>query len=1072
MKWRLGLDLGTNSLGWWAFELSCENDRKYDRMSVARSLGGGVLIFPDGREPSKGGRVGDGPSVTRRIARGMRRNRDRGKIRRHKLLAALERLGLLPSPGSERDALFQPSAGKGMTKAQVDALNPYRLRARAADQQVSAHELGRALAHLGLRRGFKSNRREASEDDGGGLKDRIDALYERLEGRTLGQYLADQLEAAGESERAGEAKPGMRFRAQSGFYPNRRMYTEEFERIRAVQAPHLDLGDDDWLELSELILDQRPLLPVERGRCEFLIEEPRHWRDTPVANDFRVFQELNNLRLVRTGEPDILLNAEQRSAILDLLMTRRSEVKFTTIRKLRRDDKSSLFPPDRSFNLEDPKRKGLKPHGAAIWFTGNDELAALWRERQSETGDGGRLDNIFEVLQNAEDDATVTAQLVEDFDVSPEAARALVAIKLSSATGRVSRRFMERVVPVLRDQGLVYSDAVAELTDGDGNPLHHSARGGAMTFDELPYYGQVVPESMLGARPEEFSKSEPEQHFGRINNPTVHVALNQLRRLVNHLVKRFGCAPTQIHVETTRELKQSRKQRDEITAKQAKNERENKRIQDLFPDMVMSGRDRLKVRLWEELGAEAPVRRCVFSGKTISAAQLFSGEVEIEHILPFSRTLDDGFANLTLAFIDANRLKGNRTPHEAFGGGQYVAQGYDWTAIAERASRLPDNKTWRFGPDAMQRFERDGGFIARQLTDTAHAARTAQRYLGVLQGVERVVGNPGRLTAMARGKWRLNGLLGDENRKNRVDHRHHAIDAVVIGLLDRPILQQVARASARGADDRLEITLPDLDDALVDTIRGQIRDIIVAYKPDHGLRGRLFKDTAYGAVAEDKRDPTMPEHSLVVRKAITGLSPREVGAVRDPALRAELDQFLYEATGAGLKHEKALEAFSLETGVKRVRILVKDQTATTIASAPYKAYAPDSYAFCDVWRKPKGKKGKWRKGEYEWEGKFWSYVDCAGETAPDKELKRPHPAAKFVTRLFKDDLVAYEEDGVTQVMRVAGFSTTNNKLDVKPHNLAVFPQTYVSINVLGAKGLRKLSIGPDGSSLRRPRRKP
>lgn len=110
MKWRLGLDLGTNSLSWWAFELSCENDRKYDRMSVARSLGGGVLIFPDGREPSKGGRVGDGPSVTRRIARGMRRNRDRGKIRRHKLLAALERLGLLPSPGSERDALFQPSA--------------------------------------------------------------------------------------------------------------------------------------------------------------------------------------------------------------------------------------------------------------------------------------------------------------------------------------------------------------------------------------------------------------------------------------------------------------------------------------------------------------------------------------------------------------------------------------------------------------------------------------------------------------------------------------------------------------------------------------------------------------------------------------------------------------------------------------------------------------------------------------------------------------------------------------------------------------------------------------------------
>lgn len=113
----------------------------------------------------------------------------------------------------------------------------------------------------------------------------------------------------------------MRFRAQSAFYPNRRMYTEEFERIRAVQAPHLDLGDDDWRELGKLILDQRPLMPVERGRCEFLIEEYRHWRDTPIANDFRIYQELNNLRLVKTGEPDLHLDTEQRNAILEMLMS-------------------------------------------------------------------------------------------------------------------------------------------------------------------------------------------------------------------------------------------------------------------------------------------------------------------------------------------------------------------------------------------------------------------------------------------------------------------------------------------------------------------------------------------------------------------------------------------------------------------------------------------------------------------------------------------------------------------------------------------------------------------------------
>ena len=186
MKWRLGLDLGTNSLGWWAFNLSRENDTEHDSMSVAGSLGGGVLIFPDGREPSTSGRVGDGLAVARRTARGIRRNRDRGNIRHRKLLAELERLGLLPPSGPERDALFQPSVAKGLTRERAWALHPYRLRARAAEEAMPAHEIGRALAHLGLRRGFKSNRREASEEDGVGLKDRIDALLEVLDGRTLG----------------------------------------------------------------------------------------------------------------------------------------------------------------------------------------------------------------------------------------------------------------------------------------------------------------------------------------------------------------------------------------------------------------------------------------------------------------------------------------------------------------------------------------------------------------------------------------------------------------------------------------------------------------------------------------------------------------------------------------------------------------------------------------------------------------------------------------------------------------------------------------------------------------------
>jgi len=88
--------------------------------------------------------------------------------------------------------------------------------------------------------------------------------------------------------------------------------------------------------------------------------------------------------------------------------------------------------------------------------------------------------------------------------------------------------------------------------------------------------------------------------------------------------------------------------------------------------------------------------------------------------------------------------------------------------------------------------------------------------------------------------------------------------------------------------------------------------------------------------------------------------------------------------------------------------------------------------------------------------------------SPDGNQK-PHPAARFVMRIFKDDMVSYLEDGQEQIMRVAGFSTTNNKLDLKPHNLADHPQTFFSINSLGQKGLCQVFVSPDGRYLNKRR---
>ena len=1065
MRWLLGLDVGTNSIGWWAYEITKNN-------KVTRSIDGGVRLFPDGREPSSRGRVGDSLAVSRRMARGMRRNREHRQLRMSKLTEALIGAGLLPENDNERKALFQTPS---KTNGDPLAWDPYRLRAKAAKETVTPHELGRALFHLGLRRGYKSNRKEASDDEGGKLKERMASLDSKLAGHTLGEYLWKRLREESNKPAHGslEEKPlPIRFSDGNPFFANRGMYQTEFEKIRSVQKDHHALSEDDWDKLKTYILEQRPLKPVDRGRCEFFASEPRHWKDTPIGHDFRIYQELNNLRVTSRDDLEAHnLTNEQYDTVLNALMTQKS-ISFGGMRKLSDAGGNRLFPRNSTFNLESKKRKDLKGHRIAVDMQNDPILRSLWERYQ----ESGTLDRMFEVLFEKSDDEEAIDTLRERFELRKEEAEALARLSLGRATGNLSLKAMEQLVSIMRDQGLPYYDAVSELHDDNGNRLHHSMRE-TRKFRRLPYYGEVMPEKMLGADSKFPALQSPEKHFGRINNPTVHVALNQIRKLVNTLADRFESAPVKIHVEMTRELKNSKKAREEMESQQGQNEKRNKAIRD---DLKTehgfdnpSARDIKKRKLWEELGKGKFERPCPFTGENIAANQLFNGEVEIEHILPFSRTLDDSLSNLTLAFRWANSLKGNQTPYEAFASGQYENRNIIWGEIFERANNLPKNKSWRFGKNAMERFEKDkdNDFIARQLSDTAYIARTTKRYLEAMEGVEDTVMLPGRLTAMIRGKWGLNGILSDSsdgNKKSRDDHRHHAVDAAVIGLIDRSLLQQISTLSGRGADDRLYIRLPDLKQKIESAIRDRVPTILPSFKPDHGLEGKMFEETAYGFTDE--------VGEVVTRKPLEELTLSQIRQIRDDKIRTALEEQIAANPDPKIREKrknnpvlkKLLADFGLDHGIKRTRIVVTDQTVKPVPTAPYKGYQPDSYACCDIWALPPKRKG----GKATYKGVFWLYSevetdDDTGKPHIDKNRNKPHPAARYMTRVFKDDLIEVGALGSGDIYRVAGFSTTNNKLDVRAPCSNETKQIFKAINILGQNGLHRLYVTPDGRVLRR-----
>jgi CRISPR-associated endonuclease Csn1 len=182
MAWKLGLDLGTNSIGWNAFTA----DRPKPDWHEWSLVDAGVRIIPDGREPAANGRVGDSLAVARRLARGMRRNRDHGINRIRSLVSHLIGLGLLPADEAGRKTLIETSPYDLRDQAVADGESPARV--------LSPHQLGRVLLHLGLRRGFKSNRKTDSGDEKASeFAERIGLLHRALKFHALDKATLDQL---------------------------------------------------------------------------------------------------------------------------------------------------------------------------------------------------------------------------------------------------------------------------------------------------------------------------------------------------------------------------------------------------------------------------------------------------------------------------------------------------------------------------------------------------------------------------------------------------------------------------------------------------------------------------------------------------------------------------------------------------------------------------------------------------------------------------------------------------------------------------------------------------------------
>lgn len=847
----LGLDIGVASLGWALVRLPSE-------ARGGEIIACGSHLFEAGTDGTDLDRLRGTESprnTARRDARLMRRQIWRRWRRKRTLIHTLQKHGILPAGEIELrrsedvdsyikdlDNRIRSVWANNHTDQQVWL---YKIREAAASKKIELEHFGRALYHLVQRRGFLSNRRtEAKEkdDERSEVKTAIKGLAESIAEHspsTLGAYLASL------------DPDEQRIRSR---WTGRSMYIDEFNAIWDEQAKHHNLSNEARTEIFHAIFHQRKLRSQKNliGKCSLIPNKRR----CPIAHRkfqlFRVLQSLTNLTLVAPGQPPRPLTDAERETLLDAAC-REGDLTWAKVRKLLGLTKLARF------NLQDTGEKGIRGHRT------DSKLRQVFGER-------------FDGLSEAEKD-----QVVDD----------LRSFRLTEALERRGRNRWG----LSAEQAMLFADI--DLEEGYGS---HCLKALDILLS-LMQGGMPYATARKTAFPEKFEAFAASdrlppvlESMPELRNPGVTRALTEVRKLVNEIVRQHG-KPSAIRVELARDVKNPRSQRERLHKQM--NDRRKQREKICAEILEHTGipnpsRDDIeRVLLADECGWACP-----YTGESIRWGTLLGREsqFDVEHIWPRSRSLDDGYNNKTLCYNEENRnRKKGRTPFEA-----YAHDTTRWNEILDRVARFKgDVRTMN---EKLRRFiaeEMDPGFTNRHLSDSRYIARAAMDYLEILYGgradaerKSRVQVRTGGLTAWLRSGWGLSDLLGsnEDGSKSREDHRHHAVDAIVIALTDQRAVQQLARAAERAdrefrrkAFDTVEMPWPGFRDEA----EKKVSEIIVSHRQGRKVRGELHQDTYYS-------QPHNGRHR--VRKELEKLTPDDIkkGRIIDKRALAAIEAKLTE----------------------------------------------------------------------------------------------------------------------------------------------------------------------------------
>lgn len=737
----LGLDTGTNSLGWAVVDRD-DND-------ICTLVDKGSLIFQEGVKIEKG--IESSKAAERTEHRASRKHYFRRRLRKIEVLKVLVKYGWCPYVSAEELHLWHtkkiyPKNDEFMLWQRTNdnmEQNPYYYRHVCLHDELDltnpqeAFMLGRALYHLAQRRGFMSNRLEQSEEDeeSGKVKASISDLSKQMQEAEC-EYLGDYFYKLYSEE-------GNRVRIRTRYTDREQHYMTEFYAICKCQK----LSDTQIAELERALYFQRPLKSQRQGvgKCTFEPRKPRCADSHLAFEKFRMLSFLNNVKVKGAHDIDLRpLNKEEREKAYPLFFRKsKSNFDFEDIAKAIAGKNNYQYIKDNSdkgykFNYRMSQGVAGCPTIAQLKSVFGDDytnaIAETYTLSESKTAEQ-MADDVWNVLYSFPDKENVKQWAKSRLQMDDEQAEKFAKIRLTHSFASLSLKAIRNILPWL-ERGMIYSHAVmmakvpdivgkdtwnhncdtitAELAEliENFNPKDEAMLGTLdfcvkdylrNNFDLAPGVAEsLYHPSMIETYPDAQKDSNGVYQLGSprtnaIRNPMAMRSLHQLRKVINELLRKGTINEnTEVHIEYARELNDANKRK---AIAQWNKDREKKRakyaedIVKLYKEqykktITPTADDIVKFELWEEQN-----HICLYTGEQIGLAEFIgdSPKYDIEHTIPRSVGGDSTMENMTLCSSRFNReVKVAKLPTELHNHSEIMDRLADWKKQIEKLRKDTD----------------------------------------------------------------------------------------------------------------------------------------------------------------------------------------------------------------------------------------------------------------------------------------------------------------------------------------------------------------------------------------------